>query len=161
MHVRDLMTRTVQTCTPDDTLSRAAQIMWERDCGCVPVADSDGKLVGIVTDRDICMAAYTQGTPLSQCQVGSAMSKEVYSCRGGDRIDDVEALMTEKKVRRVPVVDKDNRVIGIVALGDLARFIQRGVIRRATGTTTLLRTLAAVSEPRPAREEVAATAAAE
>jgi Mg/Co/Ni transporter MgtE len=68
-NVRDLMTTAVRSCTTGDNLQRAAQIMWESDCGVVPVVDRDGRLVGMITDRDICMAAYTQGKPLSHIGV--------------------------------------------------------------------------------------------
>src|SRR5690606_28351921 len=65
MQVRELMTRDVQVCGPRDDLNRAAQIMWDHDCGVVPVVDSERRPIGMVTDRDVCMAAYTQGKPLS------------------------------------------------------------------------------------------------
>ena len=87
MNVGQLMTRTVHACNPDDPLHVAAQIMWEQDCGCVPVVvDEEGgsRVVGMLTDRDVCMAAYTQGKALAVIKVSSAMSREVCSCRPTD-----------------------------------------------------------------------------
>lgn len=66
MKVQDIMTADVETCRLDDTLDRPAAIMWERDCGVVPVVDDESRIVGMLTDRDICMAAYTQGRPLPE-----------------------------------------------------------------------------------------------
>ena len=68
MKVADSMTRDVRACSVHDSLNAAARVMWENDCGCVPIVDSQGRLVGIVTDRDICMATYTQGVPLEDVQ---------------------------------------------------------------------------------------------
>ena len=79
MNVSELMTHAPAVCTTSDHLTRAAQIMWERDCGAVPVIDDAGKLAGIVTDRDICMAAYTQGRALHEIPVANAMSKSVFT----------------------------------------------------------------------------------
>jgi predicted transcriptional regulator len=77
MKIQNVMTRDVSACSPEDMLSRAAQLMWERDCGCVPVIDHSGVVCGMVTDRDICIAAYTQGLPLHQIAVRRAMSPHV------------------------------------------------------------------------------------
>ena len=77
MRVEQLMTRTVETCEPHDTLVTAARIMWTRDCGCVPVVvpeEGGHRVVGMLTDRDVCMAAYLQGRPLSEISVASVMS---------------------------------------------------------------------------------------
>jgi len=79
MKAEKIMTREVASCRPDDTLNDAARIMWERDCGFVPVTaeDSGGRVVGIVTDRDLCMAAYTRGQRLADIRVGEVMSTGV------------------------------------------------------------------------------------
>jgi CBS domain-containing protein len=81
MNASDLMTKTVQACGADDNLQRAAQIMWERDCGVVPVVDVDNRVVGMITDRDIAIAAYRQGRPLWQIPVASAMARQVHGVR--------------------------------------------------------------------------------
>src|SRR5690606_32936140 len=69
--IEEIMTRDVRTCSPDDTLATAAQVMWEMDCGVVPVTDREGKVVGIITDRDLAMAAHLQGVPLRESRVAS------------------------------------------------------------------------------------------
>ena len=77
MKVEQLMSRDVKTCQATEMLNRAAQLMWENDCGCVPVVDEDGRAVGMITDRDVCMAAYTQGRLLDALPVASAMDSIV------------------------------------------------------------------------------------
>src|ERR1700693_2016345 len=86
MKISDLMTKEVRACHQHDSLNRAAQLMWENDCGAVPVVDSDLKVIGMLTDRDICMAAYTQGIALVEASVGSAMSCDVCVCGASDNI---------------------------------------------------------------------------
>lgn len=110
-------------CLPTNTLSEAAQIMWDADCGSVPVGDEEGTLIGMLTDRDVCMAAYTRGVALSQLSVQDTMAKTAYSCRPTDSVQHVLHLMREHRVKRIPVVDH-GRVVGIVALADVARHVE-------------------------------------
>jgi CBS domain-containing protein len=122
--VRDVMCREPRTCLPSDSLNVAAQQMWECDCGALPVVDHDGRAVGMLTDRDICMSAYTSGRALADIAVSSAMSNHVFTCRPGDSLRQLMSSMATHQVRRVPVVDEADKVIGIVALADLARLAQ-------------------------------------
>ena len=94
MQVRQLMNQPAVTCSPRDTLHRAAGLMWEHDCGALPVVDDNGHIAGMITDRDICMAAYTQGRPLHAVPVNEIMSRTVFSvgqARGDDRRSDRHA----------------------------------------------------------------------
>jgi len=155
--IEQLMTREVKACTEADTLGRAAQLMWECDCGCIPVirADGDGRLAGVVTDRDIAMAAYTQGKQLWAIPVGTAMSHKVITCRANDGVGQAEALMRDNRVRRLPVVDQNERLVGILSLNDLAREAQREAAagrRGEVGEEGVSKTLASVCQPRTARE---------
>jgi len=125
MKVSDLMTKEVRACHPHDSLNRAAQLMWENDCGAVPVVDSGLKVIGMLTDRDICMAAYTQGVALLDASVGSAMSGNVCVCNPGDNITSAAEQMREHQIRRLPVVDDDQQLIGILSMSDIAREIDR------------------------------------
>jgi CBS domain-containing protein len=120
MNVEKLMSRDVASCRPDDSMALAARAMWDRDCGVVPVVDDDRKLIGIVTDRDICIAALTKGRTLEDMAVGEVMRKKVYSCRPNQSLRAVNALMQEFQVRRLPVVDARGRLVGIVSINDLA-----------------------------------------
>jgi len=136
-------------CRPDDGLDRAAQLMWDRDIGCVLVTDLEGRLGGILTDRDACMAAYTQGLPLGALRVSSAMAREPWSCSPTTDSRDVEAIMSRHQIRRVPVVDDMGLPVGIVTLNDLAR-ASRCTPDAAINQREVEYTLAAISQPRHA-----------
>lgn len=147
MQVREIMTRPAASCRPDDTLNAAAKLMWENDCGAVPVAGDDGTLIGIITDRDICMATYTRGDSPGAIPVRDAMAKTVFSCRENEALEDVAHLMRDKQIRRVPIVDEKDRPIGIVSQADLVREAvtagKKSGIERA-----LVDALSAISRPR-------------
>jgi CBS domain-containing protein len=149
MNVSDLMTSDVKSCAVNDDLRRAAQIMWENDCGAVPVVDGDGRVVGVITDRDICMAAYTQGQPLSQIPVSNAMATHVHGIHENDSLDAVEALMRRVRVRRVPVLDGDGHLKGILSMNDLTRHAHHSAGRKADGLSagSIVQTMAAICEP--------------
>jgi len=152
MKVEEIMQRTVKVCTQDDTLNTAAQLMWENDCGCVPVVATDGKgaIVGMISDRDVCMAAYTQGKCLNEIPVGVAMAHSVLSCKPGDDLALAEAMMREARIHRIPVVNENGAVLGILSLTDIARrSLSLGDGKVALGTQAeIARTLAAIREPR-------------
>ena len=160
MNVSDLMTAAVKACAASDNLQRAAQIMWENDCGSVPVVESDGRVIGMLTDRDICMAAYTQGQPLWQIPIANAMTKEAYTVRQNDSLEAAEALMRRAQVRRVPVLDGDGRLTGIVSMNDLVRHAHQSRGRTDNGLSgdSIAHTLAAICEPRLATSVKPATA---
>ena len=156
MKVEQLMIRDAKVYNEADTLNRAAELMWECDCGCIPVIrpNDGGGIVGLVTDRDIAMAAYTQGKPLWAIPVGTAMAHKVIACHANDGISQAEALMRDNQVRRLPVVDQNEHLVGTLSLNDVAREAQR---EAAAGTAEVTRegvseTLASVCEPRTSGE---------
>lgn len=119
MQVKQIMSQPVATCRSNDPLHIAAQRMWDSDCGVVPVVNDEGCAVAMITDRDICMAAYTQGKPLAEIEVRSAMSHEFFSCGPNDSLQEVEEMMRSHSIRRVPVLDEVGRPVGIVSMNDL------------------------------------------
>jgi CBS domain-containing protein len=135
-------------CSVHDTLSAAAQKMWDHDCGAIPVVDDQGRITGIVTDRDICMAAYTQGRALDAIPVTTAMARQVFSCYADDRVEEAEAVMAEKQVRRLPVIDDDRQPIGMLSLGDIARATERKSKTKNGTNVQLSHTLATICAPR-------------
>jgi CBS domain-containing protein len=152
MKVMDAMTRNVAACSQDDSLNRAAQLMWEADCGCIPVLDASGDVRGIITDRDVCMAAYTQGLSLQQIPVRRAMSTVVHTCGPEDTIESALALMRRNKVRRVPVTD-GVRPVGMLSLSDVMRVLRSSRGRHSEGPhAVVIETLCIISEPSDARE---------
>lgn len=146
MQIAKLMTRNVMTCHQSDMLDRAAKLMWDADVGVLPVVDDSGMLVGIVTDRDACMAAFMQRQPLHELSVSVAMSKHVVACQPEDDDAHVAEMMAKNKIRRVPVVDDDMRPIGILSLNDLALAMAHG---DAIPEGEIAGTLAAICEHRP------------
>jgi len=143
--VRTLMKESPATCSPSDTLRRAAEILWNTDCGMVPVVEGDGRLVGVLTDRDICMAAYFRDQSISSLDVGSTMSKNLHSAKPDDSIETIVRLMADKQTRRVPLVENE-RLVGIVALADIARHVKS--LESSSACRMLAHTLAAISERR-------------
>lgn len=146
--VHEIMRVRVHTCTPQDTLHHAAQVMWEKDCGCLPVVDEARVVKAVITDRDICMAALTQGVPLGQTSVQSAMSRSLAVCSADDPLDAVEDLMRQAQIRRVPVVDAGGVLIGLVSLYDIARYLQPRAQQAPGSIAKLFDTLTTVTEPR-------------
>jgi len=147
MNVGQVMTRNPRVCSISDSLERAARIMWENDCGCAPVVDGEGKAIGMITDRDICMASYTQGRALWQMPVGLAASRTLVSVHENDAMATAQKLMQQHRIRRLPVVDADNRPIGILSVNDVARRAHLGHRHNGLSADTVVRTLAAICTP--------------
>lgn len=156
MKVEQVMTKGISSCVPSDTLNEAARVMWERDCGVVPVIQdaANPRIVGIVTDRDLCMAAYTKGLPLTQIHVGDVMSTQVFSCRPDDELRQAERTMQRAHVHRLPVLDSADQILGLVSLADIAREATREASREAGGRRREVtpleigETLAVILQPR-------------
>lgn len=117
--VADMMTRGVRSLSPDDSLVKAAQAMEELNVGAIPVCDGD-RLCGMVTDRDIVVRGVAQELDLKNCKLSDVMSGHVRTVRENDDINDVLQEMSNAQIRRMPVVDSQDRLVGIVSLGDIA-----------------------------------------
>ena len=154
MQLNEVMNQPVIVCPATATLDEAARLMWEQDCGIIPVVADDGRLIGVVTDRDICMSAYTQGRALSDIPVTTAMARSVVAGQAGDPIESAEQLMQDNQIRRLPVVDGEGRPVGMVSLNDLARLVAQA--RRAAADRDLVQTLAAICKPRTMPSQPAA-----
>lgn len=118
MKVNEAMSRDVQVASPDQTIQAAAQLMADIDAGVLPVGEND-QLVGMLTDRDIAVRAVARGRD-PQTPVREVMTPEVKYCFEDDDVDEICGNMAEQQLRRLPVVDRDKRLIGILSLGDLA-----------------------------------------
>ena len=154
MKVENLMTKEVATCRADQNGSDAAQIMWDRDCGFVPIVDDSqhGQVIGAVTDRDLCMAALLRGLPLAEIRLGDVMSTGLCACRPGDDITSVEGMMRRAQVHRLPVVDDADQLLGVISLADIACESTRksGIPRPGINPVDIGETLAAIHQPRHA-----------
>jgi CBS domain-containing protein len=116
---QDIMTKNVKSCWPDDNLAKSASLMWEHDCGVMPVVTGNGKIVGILTDRDICMAVTMQNRTPAEITVKEIMSTNVKTCSINDNVIDALKIMQNNKVRRLPVVSDDGKLQGILSLNDI------------------------------------------
>lgn len=121
MLVRDLMSRTVYYCTAERSLREAAHLMRRHDVGCLPVVDDVGSPIGMLTDRDISIAASDHDAPLHELIVSCAMAKGVFSCRESDSVDEAERTMRDWLVYRLPVVNTFGTLVGVISLTDIAR----------------------------------------
>jgi CBS domain-containing protein len=115
---RQIMTRSVTTATRDMSLQAVAALMRDGDMGSLPVVE-DGKLVGIVTDRDIVVRAVAEGRDAATA-IGEVMTKEIFAVRAEDFVFEAIRLMGDKQVRRVPVINENNELVGIIAIADIA-----------------------------------------
>jgi CBS domain-containing protein len=154
MKIEDVMTRRVVAARADTELAHVARLMWDNDCGCVPVVDAEDKVVGILTDRDVCMGANFSGRALRESRAASCMASELLTCRPTDDVLAVVKAMGVRKVRRVPVTDGGGRLVGLVSVGDLFNAAARaGAKHKRALHAALVETLTLVME-RPQREEV-------
>ena len=119
MRIKDVMTREPATCSPTTSLAAAAALMLDKDCGILPVVDDHGKLVGVVTDRDMYIALATRNVLASQMTVGEVARKQVFTCGPDDDVHAALAAMKEHRVRRLPVEGFGRTVVGIVSMNDI------------------------------------------
>jgi CBS domain-containing protein len=120
MLVNEVMTRQVELVGPNDSIQRAAKAMARIDAGVLPVAEGD-RLVGMITDRDIAVRAVAEGRDPARTIVKDVMSAEVRYCFDDEDVADVADNMAEQQVRRLPVVTREKRLVGIISLADIAR----------------------------------------
>ena len=149
MKIREAMTPDPACCTPEDTAQRAAAMMRERNVGALPVIDSrdSGALIGIITDRDLCLSVIAEGLDPKTTRVEDCITLNPVTCRDGENLDQAERAMQEHQVRRVPVVDKSGKCIGIVSQADLALKDQPEKVSK---------TVAAISKPQGSSGPLAA-----
>lgn len=162
MKVQDIMTADVETCSPDSDLGAAATTMWKRDCGSVPVVDNARKVIGMITDRDICMAVATRNKLASAIKVSEVISGKVFACSPDDDVRDALETMQSAQLRRLPVVDDDGVLHGILSINDVVLHSKKGRSKKHVSHRDAMATLKVLSEHRAteADEEQEALSAA-
>lgn len=141
MKAQDIMSSDPVCVTPDTLLNEAARLMKDRDVGMLPVVDGDGsaRLVGLITDRDITVRHVAKGHKGAACKVREAMSGDVTTCRADADVDDVMRTMGAEQVRRIPVVDERQMLVGVIAQAD--------IVRRVDDAVAADRTIQQISRP--------------
>ena len=119
MKVKDVMMCTPYSCTREDNLGVAAELMWRGNCGFLPVLDENGNVCGVLTDRDICIALCTRNARASELKVSAVDHEKVFFCRAEDDIHVALQVMREERVRRLPALNDKGRLAGVISLDDL------------------------------------------
>jgi CBS domain-containing protein len=144
------MTSNVAACSPDTNLSAAAGLMWHYDCGVIPVIDGNQKVVGVITDRDICIATAMRNRPASQIAVSEVISGEVFACAPEDDVSEALAIMQRNRVLRLPVVDQGGTLQGILSMTDIVLRAEDGRKRAGDGISysEVIDTRKVIGQPR-------------
>jgi len=120
MQISEVMTQSVESTTPEESIQQAAARMRDLDVGSLPVVDKNGRLVGVITDRDIAIRSVASGANPATSVVREAMTPDVVYCYEDQDVADAAELMKDRQIRRLIILDRDNKLAGIVSLGDLA-----------------------------------------
>jgi CBS domain-containing protein len=160
MKVADVMMRTPASCTPETNLAAAVEILWTRNCGMLPIVNDDGKVTGVITDRDICIALGTRNQRASEITVREIQPEKLFACKADDEIHAALAIVSDAKVRRLPVLDEAGKLQGILSLDDVVLHAATGIGGRAPelSSTDVIEHMKRVYQsglPEPVRPRVA------
>ena len=158
MKVQDIMTKNAQSCRDEANLSMAALIMWDSDCGAVPVINELGKVIGMITDRDIAIAVATKGRLASEITVAEVISGHTHTAQPGEDVRSALKTMRQEQVRRLPVTNDDGTLQGILSLSDIVRHIGEPAGKQASGLSyeDVVSTYRAICEHHPHRSVLSA-----
>ncbi len=160
MKVKEIMTANPKACTTTTNLAEAASFMWDYDCGILPVVSDEGRVVGLITDRDICIAGATKNRNLSDLAVEEIVTGNVYSCAPEDDVRSALYTMQQRKVRRLPVIAPDGALEGILSLNDVTFIAKETPDKKVPGISfrDLVETFKAVCAHEQSGKSTAATA---
>ncbi|MBS1797595.1 MAG: CBS domain-containing protein [Acidobacteria bacterium] len=144
MKVSEVMTKEIESCGLADDLTKAAEIMWKKDCGIVPVTDAENRVVGVVTDRDIAIAAASRDRKTSEIRIGEMSFRPLKTCVPDDDLKNALRRMRKYKLRRLCVVNEDGTLAGVLSVADVLRAAHKKSIRKL-----LFSTLDAIARPAP------------
>ena len=145
MKVKEIMSRNVQTVGSDDQLATAATLMWEADCGVVPVVGENNKVLGMLTDRDICIAVATRHRRADEIRVGEVISGQLFSCGPEAELRTALETMKAQKIRRLPVVGSQGELLGVLSLNDIILEAKEGKNKKSPTYEEVLNVLKAIS----------------
>jgi uncharacterized protein (DUF2267 family)/CBS domain-containing protein len=153
MKVKEVMTREVKTCVPETDLATAAKSMWIRDCGVLPVVDGRGQVVGMITDRDICIATGCRRRDPATILVSEVMTEQAHSCSPETDVSEALQIMRQKQVRRLPVIDSAGKLCGLLSMNNLALKIQADAKTPEPGAQDIHATLKSICAHRSGPEQ--------
>lgn len=159
MKVADIMVRTAASCHANANLGEAVEIMWHHNCGVLPVVSEDGKVTGVITDRDICIALGTRNRLPGEIAVKDVAGPHIHSCKPDDDVHAALETMARAKVRRLPVLNKNGRLEGILSMDDIVSHADTASPARDPSAAAVVNTLKAVyssSLPQRAQRPAAA-----
>ncbi len=159
MKVQDIMTRNVKFCGPDTNLAAAAEILWSNNCGTLPVVDSAGKLTGVITGRDMCIAMGTRNRAAGDLSVGDVAIQPVFTCGPDDDVHQALKTMGQHHIRRLPVVSQEGKLAGILSLDDVALRPEKAGGKETAGISyeDVVNTLKSICDRRAAEAPKTAT----
>ena len=151
MKVKEVMTSPVQYCNPEDNLSAVAMKMWEGDYGILPVVSQEGQVIGMITDRDICMSVATKHKLASDISVWETISGQVYTCSPEEDVKQALSIMENKQVRRLPVTNLNGSLAGILSMNDIVMHAEdaKGKKETAFSYADVVETLEGICAHRP------------
>ena len=153
MKVSSIMNPNVETARAEDDLAKTAMVMWRKDCGFVPVVDEGTRrVVGVITDRDICMASATRHEAPETMSVRDTMATQVWSCRTEDEVDTALETMRKNQVHRLPVLGEGERLAGVVSFSDIVRHATQDGKIRSIGDHDLISAYRTIKAPRIGKE---------
>jgi CBS domain-containing protein len=161
MKVQELMTKDVKTCGRDSNLAEVAGRLWDGDCGALPVVDDESKVIGMISDRDICFAVATKGRLAAEISAGELIAgKPLFTCTTDDDVQNALSTMQQRQVRRIPVVNTEGRIEGILSISDvvLAASTDAQGIKQGVSSNEAISTLKGICEQRHATQQAAAAA---
>jgi len=144
MKVNKIMTEDIKACRLNDKLEDAVNIMWHGDCGVLPIVNEKNKLVGIVTDRDIAMAIGTRNQLASEIIVSDFATRKIVTCTPQEKIKKILKKMAKYQIKRIPVVEKTGKLVGMISMVDILRSTSKKSVRKR-----VLKTLTAIGKPYP------------
>lgn len=142
MKVKEIMTNDIGTCHPNESLSKAVSIMWQRDCGIVPVVSDTGVVMGMITDRDVAIAVTSRNRPASEVLIDEVIKGQTICCAAGDSVQRALKKMRKHRIKRLPVVKKSGELVGMVSVADVLNAKTNKAIRKQ-----LVKTLKSISKP--------------
>lgn len=149
MKVQDVMTKDAGFCLATDSLADAAAIMWQKDCGIVPILGAENRIVGVITDRDAFIAAFSRDCPPSKIKLEEFCRENIVVCQPDEKIGDALGKMRKHRIKRLPVISQNGELVGIISITDILSTTSKNKKKSKKLRKKIISTLLEISKPRP------------